>query len=229
VQRIRLNAGATYNSYATGSPSGGDAVLETWSWSGTNLVVGTNVIAVEVHQDSANSSDIVWGMSLVANLLIPNLPPIITNQPVAQMVAPGANATFAVGAYGSPTLTYQWRFNGANILGARSASYTVTNVQRAQAGFYSVVVRNAYDLNISDTAPLGLTLPPLLSGATLSAGKQFQMNIYANPGGNYGLDTSSNLANWIPLLLLTNYNGQMSFTDTNTLILHHRFFRLRQY
>jgi hypothetical protein len=229
VQRIRLNAGATYNSTATGSPSGGDAVLETWSWSGTNLIVGTNVIAAEVHQDSATSSDIVWGMSLVANIIVANVPPIITNQPVSQIVAPGANATFSVGAYGTPTLTYQWRSNGLNILGARSATYTITNVQRAQVGFYSVVIRNAYDVNISDSAALGLALPPELSGKPVVSGGQFQMTLYGNPGVNYVLEASSNLTAWSPLVQFTNFNGQAAFSDPETTNRLRRFFRLRQF
>jgi len=46
----------------------------------TNLVMGDNVLAVEVHQTSATSSDVVFGMSLTAT--VPGQAPItITSQP----------------------------------------------------------------------------------------------------------------------------------------------------
>src|SRR6185369_1268188 len=37
--------------------------------------------------------------------------PVITNQPVSQVVAQGSNVNFNVGAIGNPPLTYRWRLN----------------------------------------------------------------------------------------------------------------------
>lgn len=71
VQRLRMPVAPTpisYTNFATGSPSSGDATsFDVFSISGdalTNLVSGTNVLAVEVHQASATSSDIVFGAAL---------------------------------------------------------------------------------------------------------------------------------------------------------------------
>jgi hypothetical protein len=47
-----------------------------------------------------------------------NVPPSITAQPTNQTVIVGQSATFSVTATGSPTLRYQWSFNGTNIVGA---------------------------------------------------------------------------------------------------------------
>src|SRR5205823_3603555 len=41
--------------------------------------------------------------------------PGITTQPSGLMINQGSNATFTVVATGDPTLTYQWKFNAANI------------------------------------------------------------------------------------------------------------------
>ena len=70
IARVRMPGGVPiyYTNYATTFPPGGDAVsVETLVLSGdivTNLVNGTNVLAVEVHQASATSSDVVFGCAL---------------------------------------------------------------------------------------------------------------------------------------------------------------------
>lgn len=69
--------------------------------------------------------------------------PIVTNQPLSQSQVPGMNTTFSVGVAGTPPLSYQWYFNSNAIDGATSGSYTVTNVQAANLGYYSVAVTNA--------------------------------------------------------------------------------------
>ena len=70
--------------------------------------------------------------------------PSITSQPGNQTVTVGQNATFNVSAAGSQPFSYQWLFNNTNVLnGATNASLTLTNVQLANAGLYSVTVSNA--------------------------------------------------------------------------------------
>ena len=69
LARVRMPATGPifYTNYATTFPPGGDALaVETLTLSGvvTNLLNGTNVLAVEVHQTSATSSDVVFGTAL---------------------------------------------------------------------------------------------------------------------------------------------------------------------
>jgi hypothetical protein len=71
------------------------------------------------------------------------LPPAITTQPKSQTVSAGATVTFSVVATGTPTLLYQWTFDGAPISGASSASLTLVDVQASAAGDYSVTVSNS--------------------------------------------------------------------------------------
>ncbi len=80
--------------------------------------------------------------------------PSITSQPKSQTVSRGATVTFSVSASGTAPLRYQWRFNGTAIAGATSASLKLTNVQRAKAGKYTVVVSNALGSITSATATL---------------------------------------------------------------------------
>ena len=68
-------------SYATLASNHEAAAIEVFALSGpiveTNLVTGTNVLAVEVHQSSAGSSDIVFGLALSALVPDPNPPPTL--------------------------------------------------------------------------------------------------------------------------------------------------------
>lgn len=82
--------------------------------------------------------------------------PFIVNQPASQWAYPGSSATFSVSAKGSLPLSYQWRFDGADIPGATNATLTLTNLTSAQAGYYHVVVSNAFGQVISAKALLTL-------------------------------------------------------------------------
>src|SRR5437773_1969178 len=90
--------------------------------------------------------------------------PTITKPPQSLNVAPGMKAVFSVQASGS-ALRYQWQFNGADILKATNASFTLTNVAPTDAGDYQVIVTNVSDSVTS--APASLLLGNILAwGAT---------------------------------------------------------------
>lgn len=102
--------------------------------------------------------------------------PTISTQPTNQTVLAGSNAAFIVAASGTPTLRYQWYFNGTNaIAGATNTSLTVLNAQLAQAGNYSAVVTNGYGSVTSSIAQLVVTQPnppalPVYDGLNYTAG-----------------------------------------------------------
>ena len=88
------------------------------------------------------------------------VPPSIIVSPTNRTVTVGANVTFNVLAAGSPSLRYQWQFNGTNIAGATTTSLTLANVQFNQAGNYAVVVTNAAGSATSSNALLTVNFPP---------------------------------------------------------------------
>jgi uncharacterized repeat protein (TIGR01451 family) len=109
----------------------------------TAFVAGTiadtaNVTCNEAEPDLSNNS--------VVDYITFIDPVIITNQP-ASLVAPATGtATFTVGVTGSPPFTYQWFFNGTNLINnATNASLTLTNLTSSQSGNYSVTVLQIRD------------------------------------------------------------------------------------
>ena len=85
-------------------------------------------------------------------------PPGITTQPADQVVDIGFPATFTVTATGTAPLTYQWRFNDADLAGRTGTSLILSNIQPANVGNYTVVVTNASAPPITSRTAL-LSLP----------------------------------------------------------------------
>jgi hypothetical protein len=113
--------------------------------------------------------------------------PLITSQPTDQTQVPGLDAVFTVTAGGTPPLWYQWQFNNQDIPGATNSSYTVTNVQAASLGTYSVVVSNSVDSLVSSNATLQLGEvtawgSPAYGATQVPAGAT---NVLAVAAGNY--------------------------------------------
>ena len=78
----------------------------------------------------------------------------LVQQPGATSAVLGAPAGFGVVAAGSGGISYQWRKNGTNITGATSATYSIPAVASADAGSYSVVVRDSAGSVTSSAAEL---------------------------------------------------------------------------
>ena len=91
----------------------------------------------------------------------PVVPTIIT-PPANVAVFPGADARFVVAATGTGPLTYQWRFNGNAISGATGPVLTLPAVSGANAGQYTVEVRNGVGAALSGAAQLILIGAPAI-------------------------------------------------------------------
>jgi hypothetical protein len=82
-------------------------------------------------------------------------PPTIITQPTGAARPIGSSHTFTVVADGTAT-SYQWRFNGIEILGATNASYTRSNLTFADAGTYTCSVSNGSAAVVTQSAQLGV-------------------------------------------------------------------------
>jgi hypothetical protein len=149
------------------------------------LFVQLNVNKSLYESDYAN--DISAAVPGTLNL---DLPPQIVTQPIGGLlVSPDGDATFDVTATGTPVLNYQWKFNGANLPAATSATLVLNNVQLTNTGAYVVVITNAFGAVTSSVASLLVAVPGtncLSPQSSLIAWWPGQSNADDVVGGNNG-------------------------------------------
>jgi lysophospholipase L1-like esterase len=112
-------------------------------------------------------------------------PPFVARQPVSQTATVGDAVNFSVEATGTPPLSYQWQLNGAPVSGATGAVLTLSNVQLANAGNYSVTVTNASGQSLtSASATLMVNVNAVFVGRAFatSVGAAGQVNNFADTG-----------------------------------------------
>jgi len=80
--------------------------------------------------------------------------------PADRTVNPGDSTTFTVEAAGLPRPRYQWLFNGTALTGQNGPSLSLTNVQAASSGLYSVALDNGLQTLTSPPARLSIAAAP---------------------------------------------------------------------
>jgi len=119
--------------------------------------------------------------------------PMFTLQPRGFDVVAGTNVTFTAAAIGIPDPAYQWTFNGTNVSGATSSSYTKSNVQTNDTGNCTVVATNSSGAVTSSVAHLQVyvSATPLLSYPSYFS-NQFRMVVSGVTGAQYVVEASTN-------------------------------------
>jgi hypothetical protein len=155
-QSVLAGSNITFTSRVTGSAT----VKYQWQVGGVSILNATNAAfsfpGQPFHTGSSNYTVIAYnpcGYLISSNALLSIVsPPYVVTQPQSQSVGAGSNTTFTIVADGSPTLAYQWRFNGTNLIGATNLTYAITNVQATNAGNFTVVITNLYGRATTDVA-----------------------------------------------------------------------------
>ena len=151
----------TYQTLATnynGGQAPPDNTIDRATLSTNSLVLGTNIVAVEIHQQAASSSDISFDFALTGSVTTASSPPLIQHSPTNQTVLLGGTAVFSVEATGGAPLGYQWWHNQTELVeGTIGPVLTITNLSTADAGTYQVMVVNNNGWATSDAATL--TIP----------------------------------------------------------------------
>ncbi len=124
---------------------------------GTPTAAGTYNVSILAYE-RANATGDAFGPTQIGFLVsgTASAEPTITTPPVSQSVASGVSVTLSVVATGSPAPAYQWRKNGVLITGANGPVYTLTNVQPADAGAYTVTVSNSVGIVTSAPATVAV-------------------------------------------------------------------------
>ncbi len=123
VERSRISGNRDW-AQATFTFGGGSHTL-TWSYIKDGSVIGGD------------------DKGLVDQFIYHGPPPIIAQQPLSTSAKAGGSASFLVEVTGMAPFKYQWRKNNVDIAGATRSSYTLNSITAANAGNYSVVIRNA--------------------------------------------------------------------------------------
>jgi len=157
-----------------------------WRWNGLDLPGQTNTtlsIEYALLQDEGEYEVYVsnpggTALSAPARLQINALPEVV-EPPRNIYVNPSNDVTFSVVATGSQPLSYQWRWRGVDLPGATGPTLTLTNVQLAQNGTYSVVISNRVG-TIETNAQLVVLVRPVftrqLEPRTVAAGQEVTLS-----------------------------------------------------
>ena len=166
----------------------GAGLVYQWWFSETNLVGETNaqltLPIVTTNQTGVYSVSVSnsYGFLESSNATLTVVPIAITSPPASQSRYVGDSASFSVTAAKNGPFTYQWRHDGADLLGQTNASLTLANLVTNDAGSYSVFVANPYgslessgaNLNVLNSAPI-ITSQPVSRGAYPGGSASFQV------------------------------------------------------
>ncbi len=174
-QKAPLGANVAFRVMAKGS----SPLRYQWRFNDTDLPRGTNsilwiervqlenagVYAVRVSNAAGSVTSSNATLMVITNHPPPpppptNVPPRILAQPRSVTLPVGGRAYFSVGAEGTRPLSYQWSFNGTDVVRGTNPVFIVENVQAADAGAYLAVVSNAAGSATSSPAMLIVTNPP---------------------------------------------------------------------
>ena len=141
-------------------------------------------------------------VSSAAATLAIQQPPTITSPPASLTLTQGNSATFSVTVTGDGPMHYRWLQNGTNLLDPqlstpRLSTLTLSNVQPAAAGNYTVIVTNEVGTATSSEARLIVRTPPAIL--------QQPRSLFVAPGGSATFTLSA--TGEAPLTYQWSFNG----------------------
>jgi uncharacterized lipoprotein YddW (UPF0748 family) len=234
-QTVVAGQNASFSVTATGT----GPLSYQWRFNSTNLAGATASSYTRTNAQPAHAGHYSVVVTNAAGavtssnaLLTVNVPPAITAQPQSVTTNVGATVTFSVIATGTEPLSYQWRFNATNLAGATASVYSLTNVQSAHAGNYSVMVSNVADMVVSDDAVLTVLAPPppRFDAITHLPDGRVRLTVRGDPG-NYAIDRTLDLfatpGGWTELTNFVVNTNSFDYTDPQA-DLPQRFYRARR-
>lgn len=217
-----INAGSNQQFTAIGYYNNGASQLLT-NGGGYNLLWTSSSAGIASINTNGLATGLTNGVSVitatsgpVSNITILTVVarPTITIQPTNNMVSPNGSVTLNVSATGG-NLSYQWQFNGTNITGANSASFTITNVAPMNVGVYSVIVSNPAGALSSRAVIVGTTDIKMFAGIIVNGPL----------GSNYLVQAAGNFTNWTSLTNVALPTQPYIYIDYSSPTNRQRFYR----
>ncbi len=229
-QSVTVNArdNVSFNVTATGT----SPLTYQWSLNGTNIsgatasslaisnatqqVLGTYAVVITNAFGSVSSSNATLSMY-----------PFLASPFIGIVTDWGYTNTLSVRAWGTGPLVYQWLKNGAAIENATNSTLTLTSVQFADGGLYSVVVSNPFG-SVTNT-PAQVVVNP----AGVSLGMFPGVYVSGVVGYTYTIQASADLRNtnsWTTVAAMTLMQPVQLWVDFNVNALSptnpHKFYRV---
>jgi hypothetical protein len=158
--------------------------------------------------------------------------PVFTMHPTNQSTAVGNTVTFNATASGSPTVSYQWRFNGGNLTGATNATLVLSSVDVTNSGTYQVVAFNAAGSVDSSNAQLVVRFGPTITNHPVSVNVRIRPDPNSAPSTNATFTVGAVSYN-PPVRYQWQFNGtniagatNVSLTITNVQLTHEGAYRV---
>lgn len=223
---VSSTASVRYNLSGDASRANSTALASTtstnWETFSGSITATGGTISLFLDHLNGGASNKAAGFDNITIALVscPGTGPTITQQPSAQNVCPGANASFSVTASGDGTLSYQWQkdqvnlSNGGHYSGCTTASLSITGADTNDAANYRCVVTNAGGSATSNAAALTLKAATAISAhpssQSIPAGGSANFSVSATGDGALAYQWQKNSVN------LTN-GGHYSGVTTATL------------
>jgi uncharacterized protein (DUF362 family) len=225
IFRDNMPAGAIAYSTPASVACSDDGTL----WLSTNvplplLLAGTNVVAVEVHQNALTSSDLSFNFEL-AGQAVTEAPKILAH-PAGQTRLVGQAATFQVEAASLLPISFGWLFEGVPLAGQTGPTLALAGLTPNQAGVYCAVVSNAVGAVTSAPATLVVVDCPRLEARCGAGGGEFRL-AFAGAGLGCTVLASTNLVDWEVLTNLPPRLGPVEVCDPESAVRPWRFYRVR--
>lgn len=161
VRRVRMPEGAIDGSTHALAEPAAPGEVERVSLPASALIVGENLLMVEVHQTADTMDSLAFGLSLTAN---DSVPPTLEDpdKPADREVVEGESTVFTLGPIaGTEPYSFQWFHNGKPLPEATTARLEIPVVLVDHAGVYQAEVSNASGSVPSREATLTTTAVPV--------------------------------------------------------------------
>jgi hypothetical protein len=186
---VNVGESATFLVSASGAPLG-----YQWRRNGTDISRATNQSLTLTNAQASDGGTYTvlvsnpYGSTLSPSTFLSFPPPVITLQPQSLIRYRDQDASFSVAASGVVPLSFQWRKDDANLLGAKATTLTLTNLRSTDAGHYQVIVTDAVGGSMtSDVATLTVIDPTLTNSVTLTP--ITDTSIFSSGGNPQGVTT----------------------------------------
>lgn len=130
----------------------------------------------------------------------------IVRHPVPQIAMLDTAVVFSVKAGGTAPFQYQWLKNGKKLAGATGSELSIAAAQAADAGTYSVQVKNSTGSAVSDPAVLTLVSAAAFNFTTLAG-------LPGQPGSTIGIGSNARL--FLPEQGVFDSHGNFFITDSS--------------